>query len=529
MGAIMQPIQVVFGTESGNAQGLAQRTVEELAKHGYASKAVDMLDVGASFLAQVDVLLVITSTYGNGDPPSNAEALHALVMKKSGPLPHVRFSVCSLGDTTYERFAQCGKDFDRRFEELGATRISPRKDCDVDYDKPYEAWLAGVVAALASLPAATTQGEAAVTAPAAAERSDAIGTRRNPARAAVVRNENLNGAGSTKETRRLVLAIDPEVVPYEPGDSIGVWPTNDPALVREVLAVTKLDAATRVDHDGAPHSLGELLATSLELQAPDARLADRVLGSHSADERSASLLAHHVIDLLRKDALPWTGADLVRHLRPLAPRLYSIASSRQVHPREVHLLVDIVRYELGGHTRTGVTSHHVAERAPIGAELPIYLHKTPGFRLAAPDKDVIMIGPGTGVAPFRAFLEERAAQRATGRAWLFFGARNGSTDFLYRDELEAWRAAGVLTRLDTAFSRDQAEKIYVQHRLLEHSAELAAWIADGATIYVCGDAKNMAGDVQQALCDVLRRAGDGDPGAKLAALASEGRYQRDVY
>lgn len=528
MGAIMQPIQVVFGTESGNAQGLAQRTVEELAKHGYASKAVDMLDVGASFLAQVDVLLVITSTYGNGDPPSNAEALHALLMKKSGPLPHVRFSVCSLGDTTYERFAQCGKDFDRRFEELGATRIAPRKDCDVDYDKPYEAWLAGVIAALASLPAAASEGPAPAAQP-AAERSDALGTRRNPTYAAVLHNENLNGVGSTKETRRLVLAIDPAVVPYEPGDSIGVWPTNDPELVGEVLAVTKLDAASPVELDGSIRPLGELLGTALELQAPDARLADRVLGSHSADERSASLLAHHVIDLLRKDVRPWTAAELVRHLRPLAPRLYSIASSRLVHPREVHLLVDIVRYELSGHARTGVTSHHIAARAPVGTKLPIYLHKTPGFRLAAPDKDVIMIGPGTGVAPFRAFLEERGAQRATGRAWLFFGARNGATDFLYREELEAWRAAGVLTRLDTAFSRDQAEKIYVQHRLLEHAAELAAWISAGATVYVCGDAKHMAGDVQQALSEVLRRAGEADPAAKLAALAAEGRYQRDVY
>lgn len=226
----------------------------------------------------------------------------------------------------------------------------------------------------------------------------------------------------------------------------------------------------------------------------------------------------------------WTGAELARHLRPLAPRLYSIASSRQVHPREVHLLVDIVRYELGGHTRTGVTSHHIAERAPVGAEPPIHLHKTPGFRLALPGKDVISLipGPGTGVAPFRAFLEERAAQRATGRAWLFFGARNGATDFLYRDELEAWRASGVPPGSTPHFALLGREGLRAAPSA-EHAAELAAWIAGGATIHVCGDAKHMAGDVQQALCDALQRANEGDPAAKLAALASEGRYQRDVY
>ncbi|NUP08147.1 MAG: sulfite reductase [NADPH] flavoprotein alpha-component [Polyangiaceae bacterium] len=532
----MQPIYIVFGTESGNAQGLAERAAEALEKKGLSCKVVDMLDLAYESVADLDTMLVITSTYGNGDPPSNAEGLHAYLMKKAPMLPRLRFSVCGLGDTTYERFCQCGKDFDRRLEELGATRLHPRQDCDVDYEVPFEKWLAAVIPALQA-----AQQEAAAQPPPTtpppepqpiAKHVDVPGTRRNPVAARVLANLNLNGAGSTKETRHVALSLDGLPISYEVGDSIGIWPDNDPEKVAAVLRLTGLSGTetARVGDIEAP--IAELLRNKLDIQEPDVRLVDRVLETANAEDRQAAARSHHVIDLLERRKLAWSAHDLVHHLRPLAPRLYSIASSPLAHPREVHLLIDVVRYELFGRPRMGITSELVVNRAAPGAAVSIYHHPTPSFRLRDPDDDVVMIGPGTGVAPFRAFLEERCERRGKGRSWLFFGARNQATDFFYRTDFERFSQGGVLTNLDVAFSRDQQDKVYVQHRLAERGAELAAWIANGATIYVCGDAKHMAPDVHAALRDILVTYGKQTPEgavAELERMAGEGRYQRDVY
>lgn len=533
----MHPVHVLFGTESGNAQGLAKRVGEALEKAGLTPKVVDMMDFDGKNLPAIRRLLVVTSTYGNGDPPSNAEELHGYLMRKCPPLPELVFSVCGLGDTTYDRFAQCGKDFDKRLGELGARRILDRQDCDVDYDDPFEAWLGKVVPLLvdASSDGASSGDGGAVT---AAEPTlppppsiDAPGTRRNPVLARVIKNENLHQAGSDKETRHLELSIAGTGLSYELGDSIGVWPTNDPALIAELLAATGADPAAQVSVGASSLRLDAALSTKLDIVQPDLRLAERALGPLDGEKRHAAL-TKHVIDLVTENKARFSADELASLLRPLAPRQYSIASSLRAHPGEVHLTVAIVRYDLGGRKRSGVASIQIADRAPIGSELPIYLHKSPSFRLVEHDRSIVMIGPGTGVAPFRAFLEERRAAGAKGKSWLFFGSRHRATDFLYQRDFESMVADKTLTRLDLAFSRDQDHKIYVQHRMREQGADLYRFIDEGAVIYVCGDAHQMAPDVNAALVEVISREGGVSveaARARLEQMIESGRYQKDVY
>ncbi len=530
----MQTVHVLFGTESGNAEGLARRAADALKKATFSPVVIDMMDFPTDKLVELRQLLVITSTYGNGDPPSNAETLHAFLMKKSGPLPELSFSVCALGDTTYDRFAQCGKDFDKRLDELGAKRIAPRQDCDVDYDDPFDAWLAKAIDALRALALTATSDEAPVSAPTPSKpaHSESFGTRRNPIAARVTKNVNLNGVGSTKETRHVELAFDPAALKYELGDSIGVWPTNDPALVEELLRVLGIPASAEVDIGEAAMPIERALATKLDIVQPDARLVEKIYGDVSHAERKDLLVNRHVVDMLVEKRPVLGAAELAALLRPLAPRQYSIASSPSAHPGEVHLTVAVVRYELGGRARGGVASIQLADRAGVGSTLPIYAHASPKFRIAAPDEDMIMIGPGTGVAPFRAFLQERRAKGHRGRSWLFFGARNAATDFLYGDDFRAMVADGTLTKLSLAFSRDEARKVYVQHRMVEEERELFAWIERGAIIYVCGDAQHMAPDVHSALAGIVRRSrGTSEEKAReeLDGWMESGRYRKDVY
>lgn len=518
-------IHVLFGTESNNAADLAERAKKALATAGHAATVVDMGDVSPASLPSLGTLLVVTSTYGNGDPPGNAEALHAYLMKKCPPLPGLRFAVCALGDKTYDRFCQCGKDFDRRLGELGGTRLTDRQDCDVDYDAPFEAWLARVLAALAATPAASattgpTEGVVALEPP----KPAAPGTRRNPVLAEVRGLRRLSGPGSTKETLHVELSLAGTGLAYEPGDSLGVYPTNDPALVEAILTAAPCDGGARVHVGGPGHAGGlgsgsltlrEALLTRLDLAHVDARLCDAT-GLPVAEDRQ-------VLDMLEDARRPLTPQGLADALRPLVPRPYSLASSLRATPDQAHFTIDVVRWTARGRARTGVASSMFADRCPPGTKIPVYLHASPHFRLPAADTPIVMIGPGTGVAPFRAFLEERAAVGARGRNWLFFGARHAACDFLYGDELVALRDRGVLTRLDCAFSRDGAERIYVQRRMREHAAELRRWIDDGAYVYVCGDAKRMAPDVQAALIEIV-----GDRAA-LDRLEAAGRYCKDVY
>lgn len=525
----MHPIHVVFGTESNNSADLADRTASALTAAGLAATAIDMGDFANGKLAEVRTLVVITSTYGNGDPPSNAESLHAYLMKTAPNLPNLRFAVLALGDKTYDRFCQCGRDFDRRLGELGALRIVERVDCDVDYEKPWKAWLDELVPAiraLASADATTTATSIPIEGAKIEHHRAEPGTRRNPVIGRVLRSHRLCASGSTKETLHVELATD---LPYEVGDSLGVWPTNDPALVSEILAAANCDGAAPVTLRGAVHessrgtgsmTLAEALSTHLDLAHVDARLLETA--------GCAPIEGAHALDVLLAGEKPIAPQKLVESLRPLSPRQYSIASSRLAHPGEAHFTIDVVRYELLGRARGGVASTLFADRAPVGTEIPLYLHPAPHFHLVADDVPIVMIGPGTGIAPFRAFLEERAARGASGKSWLFFGARNATCDFLYGDELRALHDRGVLTRFDCAFSRDQEHRVYVQHRMREHGKDLRAFVDAGAAIYVCGDAKRMAPDVHRALAEILGDSVEAGLG-RLEGLEAEKRYLRDVY
>jgi sulfite reductase (NADPH) flavoprotein alpha-component len=525
----MQPIHILFGTESGNAEGLAKRAVELVRKAGFEAVVVDMTDFDPSSIQDVSTALVITSTFGNGDPPFNAEKLHAYLMKECPELPLLRFSVLALGDTTYDHFAQCGKDFDRRLGELKAQRFAPRVDCDVDYEEPFQSWLETVLAGLSKL----DFGKAPPAPPSTPrlESEEPLGSRRRPLTAAVRENERATGEASTKEARHLVLGWEADGFAYELGDSVGIWPTHGEALVESILKAVGLDGATTVVVGGVKVALADALRTKLDIVQVDARLIAKLGLATDAKQTSKLIETHHVVDLLGKQMAALSAQDLVDSLRPLSPRLYSIASSPVVHPKEVYLLVDVIRYALHGSPRAGVFSEQAAERLALGDALPIYRHPAPHFRLCESDRPIVMIGPGTGVAPFRGFVEERVVTGATASSWLFFGARNRATDFFYEPELSAWEKAGKV-RLSLAFSRDQKDKEYVWHLMRAHGKELHRQMAEGAVVYVCGSAKRMAPDVHRTLIEIWMVEGglDRDRATEqLALMERERRYQRDVY
>lgn len=526
----MQTVFVLFGSESNNAADLADRTGIALKKAGFEAQVLDMSSFDVDQLDSVSTALVVTSTYGNGNPPSNAEAFHGALMARTEPLPSLRFSVCGLGDTTYDRFAQCGKDFDAKLGELGATRIVPRQDCDVDYEEPWQGWLDRVLETLAELESEspTTESSVVVVPPpvASSARIHQPGTRKNPLEARLTRKRSLTAVGSSKETIHVELALDP-LLRYEPGDSLGLFCENDPALVADVLRAMKATGEEEVVLRGAMHegahgggtmTLGEALARHLDLQHVDARLFQATGLPKSPDV--------HVVDLVMMKTQTPDVQTLVECLRPLAPRMYSIASSPRAHPGEAHWTVDVVRYEMRNRKRAGVASSMLADRSGEGAELSVYVQPAPHFRVAPPDAAMIMIGPGTGVAPYRAFVEERVATGAKGKTWLFFGTRHAADGF-YTEELRPH-----LTRLDCAFSRDQEQRIHVQHKMREHAAELYKWIQDGAHVYVCGEAQHMAPDVQATLIDILQEGAKVDRDRaveRLRDLESAGRYSKDVY
>jgi sulfite reductase (NADPH) flavoprotein alpha-component len=535
----MRSVTVLFGTESGNAQSLAERAGEVLRSAGHAVDVIDMQNVDPAALAGFTTLLVITSTYGNGDPPSNAEALHAFLMKKAERLPGLSFSVCALGDTTYERFAQCGKDFDRRLGELGARRLAPRVDCDVDYDVPFDRWLESVKVELVKLgsdPEVSAPTAAPVQPTAEKRVSDPRGTRRNPCESRVLEVRPLTKDGSTRPALSVVLDAGELAGAYLPGDSIGVFPANAAELVDAVLRAAGCSGEESVTLGDGAVGLREALTDRLEIQELDARLVDVVrdrLGTARPPAGAPSALhrSHRVLDVLAElGGRGLSPAQLVAGLRALQPRLYSVASSPVVEPERLHLLVGLVEYSLHGSTRFGVASRWFSRRVRPGDVVKTFVQRTPSFRIAPRSEDMILVGPGTGVAPYRAFLQERAATSGRGRTWLFFGARNRGTDFYYEEEWAGHLASGALTKLSCAFSRDQAEKDYVQHHLLRSKSELSEWLRDGAFFYVCGDAHAMAPDVHAALVDILSQdQPPEDARAEIAQMEREGRYLKDVY
>ncbi len=494
-------------------------------------------DLTLDSLAAATHFLVITATYGDGEVPYDAEVFwESLSSQDAARLDHLTFAVLGLGDSFYPYFCNAGKIIDGRLEELGARRLADRVDCDLEFEEPAEAWTAEVIKVLSE---STTAEPTLHGAPSVVVQEDSRWRRKNPFPAQLVVARELTGAPSDKSVRHYEIDLGDSGITYQAGDSLGVHPVNDPALVDAVLCRLGVSA----DHvpPGRAEPLGALLTEHLEIRTPSGPLQSLV-ASRTRDLRVRAILGgedpaaladwlygRDVLDLL--ELADVSVDEFVETLRPLQHRDYSIASSPLVAAGRIHLTVAGVHYELHGRLRDGAASGFLA-----GGVDTVRIHLAPndGFRLPAPEIPIIMVGPGTGIAPFRAFLQERQATGATGRSWLFFGGRRRATDFLYEDEITGFRRSGVLTRLDTAFSRDRADgtKDYVQHHMLAHAAELYAWLQEGAHLYVCGDADRMARDVHRALHEVVAvAAGLDDAGAHTYVndLIAQRRYLRDVY
>jgi sulfite reductase (NADPH) flavoprotein alpha-component len=535
----LTPLTILFGSQTGTAEGLAKRAAKEAGKRGFAATVLDMAQTDAAKLATEKNILVIVSTYGDGEPPDNAKALHSELAASSNgdaaPSPRfssLRYSVCALGDTNYTQFCKCGQDFDSFLEKRGATRVAARVDCDLDYEEKFNAWLNTALTALtSSVPTAAAPAEISNHKSEISDESGFSRSRRFPA--LLLTSRNLNAAGSAKQVHHIEFDLADSGLVYEAGDALGVMPHNCPELVAELLTVLGCDGEEAVPApDASTTSLRHALAECYDLGKPTPELLAHYAPGGGG---GVAVALHHVIDVVQARAdVKLPPAEFVRSLKKLQPRLYSISSSPKAHAGQVHLTVGAVRYDLHGRPRKGVCSTFLADRAVAGeSRVGVFVHSNKAFRPpASDDTPMIMVGPGTGIAPFRAFLHERKATGAKGKNWLLFGDQRAATDFLYRDELATLMHDGVLTRLDTAFSRDQVEKVYVQHRMIEHATELYAWLEAGAHFYVCGDASRMAKDVDAALHTVIERAGGKTPdqaAAYVQALKTAKRYARDVY
>ena len=539
--ASSRTLTVLHGGETGNSAGIARSLVAAAGERGLNATLADMASYKSRQLKAEQDLVLVCATHGEGDPPQpGMNFFEYLESAKAAKLPDLRFAVLALGDSSYEHYCEAGKRLDRRFEELGATRLAPRVDCDVDYDEPAAAWSGELLALLAA-----EAKPAAVAVPAAAFAAPSLHDKRNPFQARVIENLSIVGRRSTKDIRHIELDIADSGLTYQPGDGIGIVTRNGPGPVEALLTATGLSGDAPLTVKGEAVSLAQALESHFEICTTVPRFLDHWAGLTGAApleelrqeerraERQAYLRGHHIVDIVRNYPVPGIDAEtFVAGLRPLQPRVYSLASSQAAFPDEAHITLSPLRYALHEEERHGVASAHLADRTEVGASLPVYIQGNDQFRLPADDAPVIMVGPGTGVAPFRAFLQEREARGAPGRNWLFFGERNSRSDFLYQVEWQEWLKDGLLTRMDVAFSRDGPEKTYVQHRMIERASELFGWLEDGAHFYVCGDAEQMAPDVHEALITVAAAAGGlsrDAADAYVRELQRSGRYHRDVY
>lgn len=538
----------LFGSQSGNAQALCEGYGEIMNQAGWAAEVVDMEKHATVDLTREPLVLIITSTWGEGDPPDNAIEFWEKISASDYPgLENTRFAVLALGDTNYADFCEMGKRFDARFEDLGAIRLASRVDCDVDYEDTAARWFRDVTSRLDEIGkecfTATVSADAG-RAVAAADANEPYG-KKKPFPATLKFRQKLNQPPSPRDTRHIELSLEGSGLTYEVGDAIATLPQNDAAIVEEILAVLPFNTTVPVTvPDGSKRPLREALLECYDICTINKALLRKwaacchhpyLMAALKDEEELAKIVTgREIIDLLFDFPADFkSGQEFVDLLRKLQPRLYSIASSLKVHPGEVHLTVAKVIYETHGRTRKGVCSTFLCEGLPEGGTIKVFMQPTKHFKLPEdPTRDIIMVGPGTGVAPFRAFLEERQATQAPGRNWLFFGNAHEATDFFYEAEFEAMKTTGYLARLDAAWSRDQDHKIYVQDKIRESAEEVWKWLDGGAHFYVCGDATRMAPDVEKALTDLIRKYGNlNDEGASayLKTLKEAHRYQRDVY
>ena len=544
-----QRLTIVYGSQTGNARRLAEKLAQQVEAAGIGVRLVRADAYPTRDLKNERHLAVVISTQGDGDPPDDARGFFDFITGKRAPqLPELRYAVLGLGDSSYPRFCAIGRRLDERLAELGAQRWFARGDADLDVDSVATPWIATALSsAKEALKPQAPLATVTPLRPLAAAVS--VYTRDNPFPAELLVNQRITGRGSEKDVRHIELSLEGSGLHYEAGDALGVWPVNPPALVDAVLATLELDGEQSVPHGGLALPLREWLSSRRELT----RLSRPFVATHAAHARSGELNAllapdraadfarlladQQVIDLLHAHPGAWTAEELVAALRPLAPRLYSIASSPKAVGEEAHLTVAHIEYTVEGSEavdgrRWGAASHFLA-RAAEGEKLPVFIEHNERFHLPGDGRrDLIMVGPGPGVAPFRAFVQERAATGASGRNWLFFGNPHARSDFLYQLEWQDALERGELHRLDVAFSRDQARKVYVQDRLREQGREVFAWLEGGAHVYVCGDAARMARDVHAALLDIIATHGSKsaeDAAGYLDTLQAQGRYARDVY
>jgi len=537
-------VTLLWASQTGNTESLTEGYATRLMESGFEIRTSCMADCQASTLAKAQYVLLMTSTFGDGDPPDNAQSLWTQLNAEGAPrLDGVRFAVLALGDRNYDQFCGHGRRLDERFAGQGALRLMERVDCDSEYQESADAWLEHVIVRIkeedAALYAVPPGGMINAVVP------GTVATKTRPAASRLVSNLRLNKQGAAKDTRYFSLSTGDSGLEYEAGDALGVWPSNCPELVDELITLSGVSADAAVNVAGVGEMrLADALGKHYEIARPSpdllafvaARSDNGALRDLLSPERKADLKqwlwGQQIADVLHEFPVSLTAAELTGMLKRLQPRLYSIASSPKAHAGEVHLTVAAVRYSNGRRHRKGVSSTFLADRAG-DVNVPVFVQKSAHFRPPhGSDTPMIMVGPGTGVAPFRGFLHERRARGDRGRNWLFFGEQHAASDFYYRDELESMRDTGVLTRLDVAFSRDQADKVYVQDRMREQGAQLWSWLEDGAHFYVCGDANRMAKDVDAALKEVVARHGGMSDEKALEyvnRLAQEKRYARDVY
>ncbi len=536
-------LTVLYGSQTGNAKALAQQFDAQAKEAGYGSKLISMADYKPRQLKSETHVVIFASTHGEGDAPDDAIELHEFLGGKKAPkLSSTKYAVLGLGDSSYEFFCQTGKDFDERLAKAGATALVARADCDVDYEAQAQAWATSVIAALKDDFSTGAVNVAAATSAPVVEASQQY-TKKSPFTATLIESQKITGRDSVKDIRHIEISLEDSGITYKPGDALGVWFKNAEGLVNSFIEVLALDANAEVTVAGEAMSLAAALTSKLELTLSYPTFVksyQEATGSESLAalmEDKAALRTYmserQLIDIVKDHPGTLTAQQLADALRPLTPRLYSIASSQADVEEEVHLTVAHVDYEAFGSRHQGGASGFLCEYLEENGEVEVFVENNDNFRLPEdPNTPIIMVGPGTGIAPFRSFIQERDVQGAEGKNWLFFGNPNFTQDFLYQVEWQGYVKDGVVDKLTLAFSRDQEEKIYVQHRLLEHGEEVFAWLEQGAHFYVCGDATHMAKDVENALITIVQKYGnksEADAKAYIVALRKAKRYQKDVY
>ena len=545
--AVAPTLTILYGSQTGNAKGVAKNLAAQATAEGLTVELKSMGEIKPKAIKNITHLLIVASTNGEGEAPDDAIALHEFLASKKAPkLDHLKYSVLALGDTSYEFYCQTGKDFDLNLEKLGAKRIAPRIDCDVDYEADAKTWSDAVIKQTKELLGSdtTTNNVVALSNDSTAED---IYTKQNPYSAELLVSQKITGRDSAKDVRHIEIDLGESGLTYQAGDALGVWFDNSTSLVDELITELGFDDKELIIVADQSMSIAEALKTKFEITQTSIQFIEfwaiksQAVSLLNLLEDKAALREyaanHQIVDVVKSAPLAnetKVGAqDFIEALRKITPRLYSIASSQSEVEEEVHLTVGLVQYQAGDANRQGGASGFLANGIDEGGEVKVFVEHNDNFRLPAnSETPVIMIGPGTGVAPFRAFMQEREATEASGDNWLFFGDQTFTQDFLYQVEWQGYLKSGLLTKIDLAFSRDQAEKIYVQDRLLENADEIFAWLERGAHIYVCGDMSRMAKDVEEALLSIIATKGqisEEQATEYLKDLRNAKRYQKDVY